>query len=174
MRLLLVLLVATSSFATLGATPNFEAGQVWEYKTRAGEEESSLLIDKVEEYPKVGRVFHISLSKIHIKNGAITIADDLPHLPVSIETLGSSCTRLIGHSDPNPMYLAGYQMWRKAFDAGRAGVYTISIVEILDTTETLLQQSAKGDISKSNYRSSGRAVNKVPVVMLRRAAQLWR
>jgi hypothetical protein len=26
----------------------------------------------------------------------------------------------------------------------------------------------------SNFRSSGRAVNKVPVAMLRRAAQLWR
>jgi hypothetical protein len=25
-----------------------------------------------------------------------------------------------------------------------------------------------------NYRSSGRAVNKVPFVLLRRAAQLWR
>jgi hypothetical protein len=76
--------------AALGSEPAFDAGQVWAYKTRVGEEESRLLIDKVEEDPKLGRIFHISISKIHIKNSAITIADELPHLPVSLDTLNSS------------------------------------------------------------------------------------
>jgi hypothetical protein len=40
------------------------------------------------------------------------------------------------------MYLPGYRMWRQAFDAGHAGIYTISIAEILDLTEKMLQKQA--------------------------------
>jgi hypothetical protein len=162
MRQLLVVLIAIVSIPAWGDTPDFDAGQLWAYKTRVGEEDSRLLIDKVEDVPKLGRIFHISLSNIHLKDSAVTIATELPHLPVSLQTLTSSCTTLVGHSEPNPMYLQGYQTWRKAFDAGQAGVYTISIAEILNTTEALLKRRASGDLSKSNFRSSGRAMNKVP------------
>jgi hypothetical protein len=66
----------------------------------------------------------------------------MPHLPVSKKTLELSCTKLVGRADPNPMYLPGYRMWRQAFDAGHAGIYTISIAEILDLTEKMLQKQA--------------------------------
>jgi hypothetical protein len=38
------------------------------------------------------------------------------------------------------MYLPGYRMWKQAFDAGHAGIYTISIAEILDLAEKMLQK----------------------------------
>jgi hypothetical protein len=140
-RALVLPLLAISTFSALAATPDFEVGQVWEYKTRVGEEESRVLINKVEEDPKLGRIFHISISKIHLRNSAVTIADELPHLPVSLETLNSSCTMLVGLSEPNPMYLKGYLIWKQAFDAGNAGIYTIPIAEILNVAEGTLQKS---------------------------------
>jgi hypothetical protein len=130
---------------TLGAaaadTPNFSAGQVWAYKARPGEEMSRLLIDKVEDDPRLGRIYHISITGVHIgrPDASVHFASELPHLPVSEKTLTLSCTTLVGKSEPNPQYLGGYQLWRKAFEAGHAGVYTISVAEIVETTDRALQ-----------------------------------
>jgi hypothetical protein len=135
-------LIAVVAFLTLGAAPDFEEGQVWAYKTRTGEEKSTLLINKVEEDPKLGRIYHVSISEVQLKGGPMTFTNQLPHLPVSSRTLELSCTKLVGQSKPNPMYLQGYRVWRQAFDAGRAGIYTISISEILDLTERMLQKQA--------------------------------
>jgi len=144
MRLPLLLFAVLICSFTLGATLDFDVGQVWAYKTRPGEQDSTLLIDKVEDDPKLGRIYHISVSKIHIKGGAATFTDELPHIPVSLQTLTASCTHLVGRSDPNPMYLRGYRVWRQAFEAGHAGIYTISVSEILDLTEKMLQQPSTG------------------------------
>jgi hypothetical protein len=141
MLVLLALLISSRAF---GATLNFEAGQVWAYQTRPGEEDSTLLIDKVEDDPKLGRIYHISVSRIQIKGSAATFTNELPHIPVSLQTLTASCTHLIGHSDPNPDYLPGYRLWRQAFEAGRAGKYSITIAEILDLTEKMVQQPRTG------------------------------
>jgi hypothetical protein len=140
MHACLVMLVALTSLATLGAARDFDEGQVWAYKTRPGEAGSTLLINKVENDPKLGRIYHISISKVQISAGPGVFTDQMPHLPVSKQTLEVSCVKLLGRSEPNPMYLPGYRMWREAFDAGRAGIYTISIAEILDLVEKMLQK----------------------------------
>jgi hypothetical protein len=44
----------------------------------------------------------------------------------------------------NPMFLPGYQMWKQAFDTGHAGIYTISIAEIVDLAEKMLQKQPPG------------------------------
>jgi hypothetical protein len=142
MRNVLMSLVAMAALLTLGAAPDFQEGQVWAYKTRPGEEESTLLINKVEDDAKLGRIYHISISKVQLKGGPLTLTSELPHLPVSLQTLQLSCTKLVRQSDPNPMYLPGYRIWRQAYDAGRAGIYTISISEILDLTEKMLQKQS--------------------------------
>ena len=142
MHKFLTSVIAIASLLTLGAAPDFEAGQVWAYKTRPGEEESTLLINKVEDDPRLGQIYHISISKVRLSGNTLTLSSELPHLPVSLQTLRLSCTTLIRQSDPNPMYLPGYRLWRQAFDTGRAGIYTISIADILDLTEKMLQKQA--------------------------------
>jgi hypothetical protein len=144
MRLTGILLIGMISLVTLGATPDFTGGQVWAYKTRAGEEDSTLLINKVEDDPRLGHIYHVSVSKIQIKSGPGVSTDQMPHLPVSRQTLELSCTKLVGRSEPNPMYFPGYRMWKQAFDAGHAGIYTISIAEILDLAEKMLQKQQAG------------------------------
>jgi len=34
-----------------------------------------------------------------------------------------------------PDYEEGYGMWRKAFEAGKAGIYTITVAEAVDVME---------------------------------------
>jgi hypothetical protein len=139
-RFVLMALITVISHATLAATPEFEEGQVWAYKTRAGEEESRLLINKIEDHPKLGHIYHISVLNVSIKAGPGMSTNQLPHLPVSQQTLELSCTQLVAHSPPSSMYLPGYQMWKQAFDAGHAGIYTISVAEIVDLTEKMLRK----------------------------------
>jgi len=95
---------------------DFEEGQVWSYRTRAGEETSRLLIDKVETDPKLGEIFHISLSSVFVKNKRAPsgMTTDLPHFPVSRQTLESSVIALVGHAPPNPGFAAGYAEWKRA------------------------------------------------------------
>jgi len=140
MRALLVVLLWSFSFSTPSATPEFAVGQVWAYNTRPGEEQSTLVIDKVEDDTKLGRIYHISVSGIQIKVGASAFAYELPHLPVSLRTLKMSCTTLVRQASPNPAYLPGYHLWKEAHDAGHAGVYTISVAEIVAVTERTLQK----------------------------------
>jgi hypothetical protein len=142
MRFVLIALIAMIPFAAFGATPEFEEGQAWAYKTRAGEEELTLLINKIEDHPKLGRIYQISVTNLSIKAGPGLSTNRLPHLPVSRQTLELSCTKLVGRSEPNSMYLPGYQMWKQAFDAGHAGIYTISVAEIVDLAEKMLQEQA--------------------------------
>jgi len=46
----------------------YKVGQEWNYKTRNGEENSTLKILKIEEYPKPGKVIHISIGRLRVKN----------------------------------------------------------------------------------------------------------
>jgi hypothetical protein len=36
---------------------------------------------------------------------------------------------------PNPVYREGYATWKRAFEAGNAGVFTISVAEIIGVIE---------------------------------------
>lgn len=138
-------LILTMSMASLFGLANareFSEGQVWSYKTRNGEQGSKLLINKVEADPKLGSVYHISLSGVHVQNPSAPsgINTELPHFPVSKQTLEQSCIKLLGRSEPNPQYLDGYSAWKSAFDQGRAGIFTISVAEIVDAVETAVNK----------------------------------
>jgi hypothetical protein len=142
MRSFLIALMCCISFSAVSVTPQFAVGQKWAYKTRPGEEQSTLVIDKVEDDPRLGRIYHISVSDVRIKLGSDIFANALPHLPVSLETLKLSCTTLLGEVVPNEQYLPGYRLWKEAHDAGHAGIYTISVAEIVTVAEKTLQKPA--------------------------------
>lgn len=119
---------------------DFAEQQVWSYQTRKGEERSTVLINKVENDPKLGQIFHISIANVRVKNPREPsgISNELPHFPVSKQTLETSCTKLAGESAPNPEYLDGYNEWKRAFDQGRAGVFTGTVAAIIQIVEDAL------------------------------------
>lgn len=136
MRFLLIA-VMFFSFSGLTMATEYSTGQIWSYKTRTGEESSTVLINKVEDDPKIGKIFHISVNDVHVINpdAPSGLSTNLPHFPVSEITLEKSCLKITGHSESNPEYIEGYKIWREAFDAGEAGVFDISVAEIVGFIE---------------------------------------
>lgn len=122
----------------------YAEGQVWTIRARAGEEGATLLINRIEQDPRLGAIYHISVFGVRLDNprapgGATT---ELPHFPVSRETLDKSCLELQGLREPNPEYLRGYGEWREVFDAGRAGVFDIPVAEIVDIVQSAIAKRA--------------------------------
>ncbi|QTN21448.1 hypothetical protein HZ992_14775 [Rhizobacter sp. AJA081-3] len=120
----------------------FSEGQVWHYRTRASEPNSTLLINKVEVQPKLGEVFHVSVRDVRVRNKHAPggMSTELPHFPVSRTTLQASVTKLVGTAPVNPEYREGYETWRKAFEEGNAGVFTISVAEIVSNVESIINK----------------------------------
>lgn len=138
----LLLIMSLLSFFRIASSQDYAESQVWSYKARKGEETSRVLINKVETNPKLGNIFHISVSGVKVKNPRIAggISTDLPHFPVSEETLKKSLTKLTGKSLPNPDYYEGYQTWKSAFDKGEAGVFTIDVADIVGVIEQAINK----------------------------------
>jgi hypothetical protein len=123
---------------------DYAAGQVWTYHVKPGDEGSTLQINKVEQDPKLGPIFHISVFGLRISNPRVAggILTELPHLPVSKETLDKSVESL-SHATIRPVaYEEGYVHWKKEFDAGHAGIYTISVAEIVALAEQTMAKPA--------------------------------
>ncbi|MDF3822889.1 hypothetical protein P3G55_23530 [Leptospira sp. 96542] len=134
--------MAFLSFFGLARSADFSEGQIWSYKTRIGEENSKILINKIEFDPRLGPIFHISITGVKVKSprSPSGIATELSHAPVSKKTLDDSVTKLVSTSKPDLRYREGYKEWKSAFDNGDAGVFTISIQEIVGFIETTINQ----------------------------------
>jgi hypothetical protein len=127
-----------STLTDLGAShAKYKPGQVWHYRSRAGEEQSTLTILKVESHPKLGTIVHVALAGLQIKNpkapGGLT--SEATHLPFSEKSVDDSVTTVAGPAGVVPDYLDGYNTWRESFDAGKAGVFTITVAEAVDVME---------------------------------------
>ncbi len=117
----------------------YSVGQEWKYKTRSTEENLTLTILKIEEYPETGKVIHISINGLKIKNpnSPEGFAETLSHIPISEETLDKSVTSLknaIGKK-PDSLEMDGYSHWKKEFDKGNAAIFTIPVSEIVGLME---------------------------------------
>ncbi|MFC0426611.1 hypothetical protein [Chryseobacterium scophthalmum] len=115
----------------------YKVGQEWNYKTRKGEENSTLKILKIEEYPKHGKVIHISISGLKVGNPNVEkgFAKEFTHIPITEEALDQSVTELVNEKVKLQKNIDGYEYWKKEFDQGIAGVFSISVSEIVDTME---------------------------------------
>jgi hypothetical protein len=131
-------------FAVPAQAQKYAEGQVWEYRTRPGEEGSLLRIGKIDTVDKVGQVFHISIVglQIAVPERADVRLTELPHIPVSRQTLDQSVTKLSKTALKGPDFSKAYAEWRKGADEGRVGVFTISVASIVGSVEETLKKSA--------------------------------
>lgn len=118
-------------------TIEYKVGQEWKYKTRKGEENSTLKILKIEEYPKTGKIIHISISGLKVVNpdSKEGFANELTHIPITEEALDESVSKLKSEKIKLPNRIEGYDYWKKEFDEGTAGVFSITVVEIVESME---------------------------------------
>lgn len=107
----------------------FIPGQVWHYDTRPGEENSTLTILKIDSFPEDGKVAHIRLDDINVKNPNIPdgFAHEAEHLPMKWASLDSSVTTMISEGNTVPPFMSGYKLWRAAYDKDSAGVFNVNV-----------------------------------------------
>lgn len=138
----LALIMSLLSMFSFAKASEYSEGQIWSYKSRIGEEKSTVLINKIEKNEKLGKIYHISLNAVKVKNPHMAggFSSELPHFPVSEETLKKSLLKLVANAAPNPDYIEGYNTWKVAFDAGEAGIFTIPVAEIVDFIEDTINK----------------------------------
>lgn len=113
----------------------YKPGQVWSYKTRADEHESTLTILRVEQGPEKKRIVHIRVDHVQLTNCTGGPApDNFEHMPFAKEALDESVLKVIRRGAV-PDFHNGYSEWRAAWDAGNAGYYTITVSLALDVAQ---------------------------------------
>ena len=131
MRYIICSLLLVLSF--LAHAAELQPGQVWSYRNRAGETASTLTVLKVETYKDLGRVVHIRIDGIHMKNPLRgNVLSDIPHLPFKERAVQQSVTEIVRRLSTVPEFQDGYDTWKKAYVAGQAGAFDMSVSATLD------------------------------------------
>jgi hypothetical protein len=148
-RCFLVLLALTSALLAITKTssfkleeiadPKYKPGQVWRYKTRPGEDSSTVTVLRIESSGDK-TIVHIRVDNIHLRNclGGPE-PDKFEHMPFAREALDQSVSKLLKSVDV-PEYKEGYTEWRNAWEAGKAGFYTVSVAKALDVAQATFDQ----------------------------------
>jgi hypothetical protein len=135
---LLASLIAFSCTGTSGEKPAtttqgpFQEGDAWLYKARPGEENSIVVIGKVED-----RVIHVQIQGLALRNRYVAggIQKELGHLPISEAALSTSVTsRTTGHLS-KASFEEGYGVW----EHNQGGVFTLTVSELIDLLEGSMQ-----------------------------------
>lgn len=125
-------------FGSCSETPpsppsKFKAGQVWAFTPPADQPHARLTILRVENGGKLGTIVHVAISGVSYGNGQTNIQ----HLPFAESAVERSVTTLERESGAIPNFADGYQQWRQAFDAGKGGVFTITVADAFDAVTSI-------------------------------------
>lgn len=120
--------------------PPLQAGQLWRYQTRPGEEESRLLILKVAPMPNAPRetVVHIRVLDVCIRNPQSDsgFSTEIGHTPILKTPLLTSLTALEQEHIPIPQDTAApIQDWERQAAAGHAGAFSVTVAELVEGME---------------------------------------
>jgi hypothetical protein len=116
---------------------------VWTYRTRPGEEGSRLTVVKVEAHDKLGAIVHFRVDAVAQKNPNAPggVSRVIHHMPFAADAIDRSVVELVESSAPVPAsFEEGYRLWKEAFDAGKGGVWTITVAEAISACEKILAQ----------------------------------
>jgi hypothetical protein len=119
----------------------YRVGERWHYRTRPGEEGSLLTILKVESSPRLGIIVHVSVDGLRIENPNAPggVSDTIGHLPMAEQAVDNSVTAPSATNVVMPGQDEGYEEWRRAFDAGGAGIWTVTVADAIDHIAQMLR-----------------------------------
>jgi hypothetical protein len=134
MRLFVCMLLLSAAAGALAE--NYEPGQIWSYKTRPQEKDSTLMILRIDNTTKLGPVIFIGLKDLRVRHPNGNVIATMTPLPFTKEALDSSVIKLVGKSDDLMKYSFGYQQWKQAQFAGKKPpTYAKPVAEIVDALE---------------------------------------
>lgn len=117
--------------------PKFHVGDIWEYKTRSGEENSRRIVVRVERSANLGVIVHVAVDHLTWTTcDGTSLSESVPHMPFARKAVDLSVTRRLGNTHSMPDFEPGYQSWREAYLHHHAGIYTISVKEAVSAAET--------------------------------------
>ena len=121
--------------------PILKEGDCWRYASRPGEEDSFLVIRKIEPVPKFGEIVHISVFGLKIKNPSAPtgFATEVGHLPISGESLRECLKEKIMVTIPPTDWEEGYKMWQEA----KGGVFAKPVSVCIDFIDGAMNQVKK-------------------------------
>ncbi len=106
---------------------------MWSYRTRPGDQESLLKIQKVEP-TATETIYHISVIGFRLKNP--TIAPKIAHTPVSKQSLDASVLLAVDDPGTFPTADPGIAEWRATAAGSFFTIPVAQIVEMLDETSS--------------------------------------
>jgi hypothetical protein len=111
----------------------FHAGQVWAFTPPTNQPNARRTILRVEDGGKLGTIVHIAISGVSYGGGQTQIQ----HMPFAESAIEQSVTTLERESGPVPDFADGYRAWRQAFDAGKGGVFTITVAQAFEAVTNI-------------------------------------
>ena len=137
--LALVSLKACKEASKTAETETFEIGQVWSYQNRVGEDDSTLQILEIDEFKEEGKVYHIAINDLKLKNPANPdgLSKRIGHIPISKLALKGSIVGLLESNKVLPSFKTEYSNWKTAFLSQKGGVFETSVKE----TVVFIEQS---------------------------------
>ena len=129
------------------AKSRFQVGQVWSYKTREGEEDSRVIVVKVEEDLKGQVIVHLYVKGVAVKNKRAPngVSEFISHLPMSETAVSESVVNLESTTGDLPGWEKGYRAWLGEYKKGEGGVWSIPLAEAVSVIEKTINSSNETD-----------------------------
>jgi len=110
----------------------YQEGQVWIIES--GEfQGTEVIIAHIEDHPIQNDVIHIMIPG-PIENSQGLVSSDMSHIPFAEQGLLKSDLNLYRESETvGESWKAGYEIWNEAALKDEAGIFTISVSEVMDT-----------------------------------------
>lgn len=128
--------IALLGVAALVRAETYEPGQVWTYKTRPQEPNSTLQILRVENTAKFGTVIFIGLKDVRIRHVNGKIVATMSPVPFVKSAIDQSVVKLVGKPETVMPSDRGYLAWKASLVAGKTPkVYVKPVAETIKDIE---------------------------------------
>ena len=93
---------------------------------------SRAIIGRVDSEPGGSTIISITLTDVPLPDPATgtLVPKEASHLPMDGAALRASLVECAGTAPVTAAFWEGYAIWREAYDAGRAGVFTLPLREV--------------------------------------------
>jgi hypothetical protein len=135
--LALAIALCGTAFAN-GAAGSFAPGQTWTYHARPDPANSRLHILRVEDFPREGRVVHVSIVglALHRKPGGSPEGWNIAHAAFAEASLRDSVIDLDPLLRPSPDAAERtYRRWKKRADRGNVQKWTVPVTRVIGEIE---------------------------------------
>ena len=122
----------------------YRPGQVWGYQTRPCDEQSYLIVVKVDDALELINIVHICIEGVRVKDPLSRqwTVKTIGHMPIAEEALSASVTEMLGVTTQLPDFHEGYETWRTNFENSQAGYFTAPVAACVEIVAQAIEGSA--------------------------------